>query len=180
MDKVQLLLFSHSVITGSLEPHGMQHTRFPCPQSLLKLMSIESVCHPTISSSVAPFSFCLQSFPASRSFPVSWLFISGGQSIGTSALASVLSMNIQGWFPLELTSLISFLSKGLSRVYSSTTVWKLGTVPCPLWVCFLDSTGEVETQESGVWKHQHRACHGEGWVGSVWVEFLWFRKWSQQ
>ena len=82
--------------------------------SLLKLMSIESVMS-SISSSVVPFFFCPQAFPASVSFPVSWLFISSGQSIGTSASASVLSMNIQGWFPLGLTSLISLLSKGLWR-----------------------------------------------------------------
>ena len=81
-------------------------------------------CHPTISSSVTPFSSCLQYFPASGSFPMSQLFISGGQSIGTSASASVLPMNIQGWFPLGLTGLISLLSKGLSRVFSSTTTWK--------------------------------------------------------
>ena len=81
-------------------------------------------CHPTISSSVATFSSCPQSFPASRSFPVSQLFASGGQSIGASASASVLPMNIQGWFPLGLTGLITFLSKRLSRVLSSTTVQK--------------------------------------------------------
>ena len=81
-------------------------------------------CHPTISSSAAPFSFCLQSFPASGYFPVNQLFTSGGQSIGASASESALPMNIQGWFPLGLTGLISLLSKGLSRVFSSTTVWK--------------------------------------------------------
>ena len=81
-------------------------------------------CHSTISSFATPFSSCLQSFPASGSFPMSWLFASGGQSIGASASASVLPMNIQGWFPLGLTSLI-ILSKGLSRVFSSTTDWKL-------------------------------------------------------
>ena len=80
-------------------------------------------CHPTISSSFVPFSSCLQSFPVSGSFPMSWLLASGGQNIGNSALASVLPMNIQGWFSLGLTGLI-FLSKGLSRVFSSTTVWK--------------------------------------------------------
>ena len=79
-------------------------------------------CHPTISSSVAPFSPCPQFSPASGSFPVSWLFASGGQSIGAWAWASVLPMNIQDWFPLGLTGLISLLSKGLSRVFSSTTV----------------------------------------------------------
>ena len=78
----------------------------------------------TISSSVVPFSFCLQSFPASRSFQMSQFFASGGQSIGASSLASVLPMNIQGWFPLGLTCLLSLLSKGLSRVFSSTTVQK--------------------------------------------------------
>ena len=81
-------------------------------------------CHPTISFSSALFSFCLQSFPASRSWPMSWLFASGGQSLGTSGSASVLPMDIYGWLPLGLTGVISFLSKGLSRVFSSTTVWK--------------------------------------------------------
>ena len=81
-------------------------------------------CHPTISSSVVPFSSCLQSFPASGSFLMSWLFTSGGQSIGASALATVLSMNIQGWFPLGWTDLISLQSKGLSRLFSNTTVQK--------------------------------------------------------
>ena len=111
----------------SLRPHGLQHARLPCPSlppSLLKLMSIQSMIHPTISSSVVPFSSCLQSFPASGSFPVSQLFASGGQNIRVSALASVLPMNIQGWFPLGLTGLISLLSKGLSGVFFSTTVRK--------------------------------------------------------
>ena len=80
-------------------------------------------CHPTISSSVVPFSSCSQSFPASGSFQMSNLFPSGGQSIGASASASVLPMNIQDWFPFELTGLISLQSKGLSRVFFSTTVW---------------------------------------------------------
>ena len=94
-----------------------------CPNSC----SLSQWCHPTILSSVTLFSFCLQSFPASESFPVSRLFSSGGQSFGASASASVLPMNIQGWFPLGLTCLISLMSKGLARVFSSTTVlseWK--------------------------------------------------------
>ena len=91
-------------------------------RSLLKLMSINQWCHPTISSSVIPFSSCLQSFPASESFPVSQHFTSGGQSIGVSASTSVLPMNIQDWYPLRLTDLISLLPKGLSRVLSNTTV----------------------------------------------------------
>ena len=92
--------------------------------SLLKLMSFESVCHPTIWSSVVPFSSCPQSFPASGSFQTSQLFISGGQSIGVSTLTSVLPMIIQDWFPLGWTGLIFLQSKGLSRVFSNTTVQK--------------------------------------------------------
>ena len=91
-------------------------------RSLLKLTSIESWCYLTLSFSVAPFSFCLQSFPASGSLPMSWLFTSGGQSIGVSASASVLPMSTQGWFPLGLTDLISLQSKGLSRAVSSTSL----------------------------------------------------------
>ena len=92
-------------------------------------------CHPTILSSATLFSSCFQSFPASESFLMSWFFTAGGQSNGTSAYASVLSMNIQGWSPLGLTDLISLQSKGLSRIFSTTTVWKhqfFGAQPC-LW-----------------------------------------------
>ena len=117
----------------------LQNARLPCSSLSLEVCSdscpSSQWCHPTISSSVIPFSSCSQSFPASRSFPVSNFFASGGQSIGASASASVLPMNIQGWFPLGLTGLISLLSKGLSRIFSSTTIWKdqffvaqLGTV----------------------------------------------------
>ena len=97
---------------------------FTVSWSLLKYMSIESVRHPAISSFAVLFSFCFQSIPASGSFPVSQLFASSGQSIGASAWASVLPMNIQDWFPLGFTGLISLLYKGLSRVFFSTTVWK--------------------------------------------------------
>ena len=105
-----------------------RYARLPCP-SLSPWACSNSCpwsqwCHPTISSSVAPFSSCPQSFPASGSFPLSQSFASGGQSIRASASVSVLPMNIQGWFPLGLTGLISLLSKGLSRVFSSTTVQK--------------------------------------------------------
>ena len=115
-----------SVVFNSLWPHGLQHTRLPCP-SLSPWVCSNSCplcrwCHPTILFSVAPLSSCPQSSPTSGSFPMSWLIASGGQSIGTSV--SVLPMNIQGGFPSGLTSLISLLSKGLSRVFSSTTVWK--------------------------------------------------------
>ena len=106
-------LFSCSVVSNSLRPHGLQHTRFSYPSLSPRVCSnscsLSWWCHPTISSSVVCFSSCLQSFWASRSFPVSQLFISGGQSIGASALASVLPMNIQGWYPLVLTVLICLL-----------------------------------------------------------------------
>ena len=123
-----LLLLSRSVISNSLWPHGLQHPKLPCPslspRACLKSCSLSHWYHPTISSSVIPFSSCLQSFPASGSFPVSQFFTSGGQSIGASASASVLPMNIQDWFPFGLTGLISLESKGLLRVFSNTTVQK--------------------------------------------------------
>jgi len=122
----QLLLFSRSVVSNSLWPHGLQHTRIPCPSPFSRAFSnscpLSQWVHPTISSSVTPLSSCLQSFPASGSFPVSWLFTSGGQSTGVSASALVPPMNIQDLFPLGLTGLISLQSKGLSRVFSYTTV----------------------------------------------------------
>ena len=112
----------------SLWPHGLQHTRLPCPSLspgvCSNSYSLSQWCYLTISSFAAPFSICLQSFPASWSFPVSWLLASGGQSIGVSASASVLPMNIQGWFPLGLTGLIFLKSKGLSRAFFSTTIRK--------------------------------------------------------
>ena len=117
-----------SVVANSLWPHGLQHVRLPCPSPTPGACSnpcpSSQWCHPTISSSVIPFSSCLQSFPALGSFPMSQFFTSGDQSIGVSALASVLPMNIQDWFTLRLTGLISMLSKGLSRVFSNTTVQK--------------------------------------------------------
>ena len=120
--------FSHSVVSDSLWPHGLQHTRLPYPSPSPGACSnscpLSRWCHPTISSSVVPFSSCLQSFPASGSFPVSQFFTSGGQSIRTWASASVLSMNIQSWFPLAWTGLISLLSKGLAGVFSNTRFQK--------------------------------------------------------
>ena len=111
-------------MSDSLWPHGLQHARLPClspsPRACSNSCPLSQWCHPTISSSVIPFSSCLQSFPASGSFPMNWLFTSGGWSIGASASVSVLPVNIQGWFPSRLTGLISLLSKGLSRVFSST------------------------------------------------------------
>ena len=107
--------------------HGLQHTRLPCPLPTARVYSnscpLSRWCHPTISSPVIPFS-CLQSFPASGSFPASQFFTSGGQSIEVSASASVLPMNFQDWFPLGCTGWISLQSKGLSTVFSNTTVQK--------------------------------------------------------
>ena len=120
-----LLLFSRSVMSDSLRPHELQHARLPCPSLSPRVCPnscpVSQWCHSTNSSSVIPFS-SPQSSPASGCFPVSQLFASGSQNIGVSA--SVLPMNIQDWFPLGRTSLISLLSKGLSRVFSSTTVQK--------------------------------------------------------
>ena len=115
-------------MSDSLWPHGLQHTRPPCPSPTPRVHSdsypLSGWYHPTISSSLVPFSSCLQSFPASGSFPLSQFFASGGQSIGVSAWTSVLPMNIQDWLPLGWTGWTSLKSKGLSRVFSNTTVQK--------------------------------------------------------
>ena len=119
---------SHSVVSDSLKPHGPKHARLPCPSPAPGVYSnscpLSQWCHQTISSSVVPFSSCPQFFPASGSFLMSQFFPSGGQSIGGSASASVLPMNIQDWPPLGWTDWNSLLSKGLSRVFSNTTVQK--------------------------------------------------------
>ena len=126
--------FSRSFVSNSLWPHGLQHARPPCPSPTPGVYSksclLSQWCHPTISSSIVPFSSCLQSFPASGSFQMNQLFASGSQSIGVSASPSVLSMSIQDWFPLGWTGWISLQFKGLSRVFVKTTVQKrqfLGT-----------------------------------------------------
>ena len=120
--------FSRSVTSDSLWPHEQQHARPPCPSPTPRACSNSCPLswwhHPTISSSVIPFSSCLQSFPKSGSFPMTQFFASGDQSIGVPASTSVLPMNIQDWFPLQWTGLISLRTKGLSRVFSNTTVWK--------------------------------------------------------
>ena len=120
--------FSCSVFSNSLRSHDLQHDRHPCPTPTPGACSnscpLSQWYHPTISSSVIPFFSCLKSFPASGSFPMSQFFTSGGHSTGVSASTSILPMNIQGWFSLGLTDLISWLSKGLSSVFTSTTIWK--------------------------------------------------------
>ena len=119
--------FSHSVVSDSLRPHGLHHSSLPCPSPTPGACSnsfpSSRWCHPTISSSVIPFSSCLQSFLASESFLRSQFFASGGQSIGASASASVLPMNIQDWFPLGLTDLI-LLSKGLWQLVMDREAWR--------------------------------------------------------
>ena len=126
--RINSVQFSHSVMSDSFWPHGLQHARLPCPSSTPAAYSnshpLNQWCHPTISSSGVPFSSYLQSFPESESFQKIHFFSSGGQSIGASASASVLSMSIQDWFPLGWTGFISLQSKWLSRVFSNTTVQK--------------------------------------------------------
>ena len=126
MSLLSSVCFSGSVI--SLQPHVLQHTRPPCPSPTPGACSNSCPssrwCHPTISSSVVPFSSRLQSFPTSGSFPMSQVFALGSQSIGVSGSASVLPMNIQDWFPLGWTGWISLQFKGLSRLFSTTTVQK--------------------------------------------------------
>ena len=120
--------FSHSVMSDSLQHHEPQHIRPPCPSPIPRVYSnsclLSQWWHPTILSSVIPFSSCPLSFPATGSFQMSQLFASGGQSIGVSASTSVLSMNTQDWSPLGWTGWVSLQSKGLSRVFSNTTVQK--------------------------------------------------------
>ena len=125
---IESVQFSHSVMSDSLRPHESQHTRPPCPSPSPRVHSNSRPssrwCHPAISSTVVPFSSCPQSLPAYESFPVSQFFEWGGQSTGVSALASFLPKNTQGWSPLEWTGWISLQFKGLSRVFSNTTVQK--------------------------------------------------------
>ena len=133
---VNAVQFNRSVVSDSLQPQRLQCARPPCPSptpgAYSNSCSLSRRCHPTISSSVVPFSSHPQSFPASGFFPVSQFFASGGQSIGVSASASVLPMDTQDWSPLGWTGWISLQSKGLSRVFSNTTVQKhqfFGTQP---------------------------------------------------
>ena len=120
--------FSRSVVSNSLQPHESQHDRPPCPSPTPGVHSnsrpLNWWCHPAISYPVVPFSSCPQSLPAAESFPMSKLFAWGDQSTGVSALASLFPKNIQGWSPLEWTGWISLQSRGLSRVFSNTTVQK--------------------------------------------------------
>ena len=140
----EAIQFSCSVVSDSLQPHGLEHARPPCPSPTPGVHSnscpSRGWCHPTISSSVVPFSSCPQSFPASGSCPLSRLFASGSQSFGVSASASVLPMNIQDWFPLGWTGLISLHSTSLQQEWLSSKnlhtnlerVWRKGNPLTPL------------------------------------------------
>ena len=147
-------------MSNSLRPHGLQHASFTCPSPSPEVFSdscpLSWWCHPTVSSSVTPFSSCPPSFLASGSFPMSQFFSLGGQSLGASASASVLPVNIQGWFPWGCTGRTSLLSKGPSRAFSSTTVWKhwfFGTQPS-LWL-----NSHIHTEKSE-WKSNLRGRGG--------------------
>ena len=128
LSKISSVHFSCSVVSDSWRRHGLQHARPPCPSPTIRVYlnscPLSQWCHPTILSSVVPFSSHLQSFPASGFFPMSQLYASGGQSIGVSASITVLPKNIQEWFPLGWIGWLSLQSKGLSRVFSNTTVQK--------------------------------------------------------
>ena len=154
--------FSCSVMSNSLQRHGLQHDRLPCPSPTPRTCSnarpSSQWCHPTISSSVIPFSSCLQSFPASGSFPMSQFFASGGQSIGAWASASVLPMNIQDWFPLGLTNLISLQSKGLLGVFFKTIVRKHQLFGAQLSLKSFSFLGMLVTGD-------YQANHNKQWHG---------------
>ena len=171
------MLFGCSIMSNSLWPHGMQHTRFPvlhhlrvCSNSCL----LSQWCHPTISSSVTPFSSCPQSFLAPGNFPMSWLCTSGGQSIGASTLALVLPVNIQGWFSLRLTGLISFRTgwfdllavQGTFKSLSSTTVQKHQLFGLSLIY------GPTLTSAHDYWKNLSFDYINLCWQSDVWLCFL--------
>ena len=160
-------------MSNSLQPHGLQHTRLPCPSPTPGACSNSCPssrwCHLTISSSVGPFSSCLQSFSASGSFPMFWLFASGGQSIGASASGSDLPMTIQDSSPLGWTGLISLQSKGLSRAFSNTTVQKLFTLDSKNCPALGSSCGNAGS------------CHWGGDApSSPWSWQLWEASWETQ
>ena len=156
-------MFSHSVVSDPLWDHGLQCARLPClslsPWVCSNLCPLCGWCHPTISSSVVPFTSCLQSFPALGSFQMSQSFTSGGQSIGTSASASVLPMNIQCWFPLGLTGLISLQSKGLSWDFSSTTVQRqqFFSTQLPLWYKSHINTQQIRQNRLDIWQNMEQS-----------------------
>ena len=171
-------MFSCSVVSDSLQPLGLEHARLPCPSLSPRVFSnsypLSRWFYPTISSSVIPF--CLQSFLASGSFPMSQLSTSGGLSVGAST--SVLPMSIQGWFPLRLTGLISLQSKGFSRVFSTTTVWKhhFFWAQPSLWsnshICTLKSSSEILSKINVLFFPLKWKLHPSMW--DIWVRLRLF------
>ena len=159
--------FSRSVMSDSLWPHGLQHARLPCPSPTPGACSnscpLSQWCHPTISSSVVPFSSCPQSFPASGPFPMSQFSASSGQIIGVSALASILPMSIQDWFPLGWTCLTSLQAKGFSRV-SITTVQKRQCLGAQL---ALWSKSHIQGSVGGQQLQQHLISSSSRWMSSA-------------
>ena len=155
----KLLLFSRSGVSDSLQPHGLQHARLPClslsPRACSNSCPFSQWCHPTILSYVIPFSSCLQFFPASRYFLMSWLFASGGQSIGASISASVLLMNIQYWLPLGLTGL-TLAVQGLSRVFS-----------VPQFQSINSSALSLLYGPPLTWAHDHWKNHSFDYIGPL-------------
>ena len=151
-------------MSNSLRPHGLQHGRLPCPSPTPGAYSnscpLSWGCHPTISPSLIPFSSRLQSFPSPGSFPMSQFFASGDQSIGVSASTSVLPMNIQDWFPLGWTGCISLLTKGLSRVFSST-IWK--------HQFFKAESINTEKARPSLWSNSHICT----WLGKTTALTMW-------
>ena len=147
--------FSHSVMSNSLRPHGLQHARLPCPSPTPRAHSNSCPwsrwCHPAISSSVIPFSSCPQSLPASGSFQMNQFFASGGQSIGVSASASVLPMNIQAWSPWGLTGWISLWSKGLSKSFFQYHSSKLSILLCSAFFIVQLSHPYMTTGKTKLW-----------------------------
>ena len=171
--------FSRSVVSDSLGPHELQHTRPPCPSQTPRVYSNSCPssrwCHPAISSSVIPVSSCPQSLPASGSFQMSQLFTSGGQSIGVSDSTSVLPVNTQDWPPLEWTGWISLQSKGLSRVFSNTIVQKhqfyVLSFPHSPWLHQIKSkTPILQMRNWGIiWKDSWCVYCAEFWSWTTWV-----------
>ena len=172
--------FSHSVVSDSLRPHELQHARPPCPSPSPGVHSDSGPSstwyHPAISSSVVPFSSCPQSLPASESFPMSQLFLWGGQSTGVSALTSFLPKNTQDWSPLEWTGWISWQSKGLWRVFSNTTIQKH-----QFFSAQLSSQSNSHIHTWLLENHSLRFCYKATWLkygfcresraGVLWVPF---------
>ena len=160
--------FSCWVVSNSLQPHEPQHTRPLCPSPTPSVhpnpCPLSWWCHPTVSSSVIPFSSCPQSFPASGSFPMSKLFTSGGQNIGVSASTSVLPMNTQDWSPLGWTGWISLQSKGLLRVFSKTfVIYRQPKNKCPRPDNFTVDLrrGSINTFENIITKKKKKNCRGK-------------------